>query len=118
MKDDELKRTMKDNRYKRIKKSGIWETLTLWTNVNRSTGTIVLCFFAVIVSWKCCGNGIEVLLKCRCAAHSQQPTAIATDLPLLTSQLSTVGWSKTACLNNLGKNQDPTFFNCFIVGQY
>ena len=51
------------------------------------------------VPWNYRGCAIEVPLKCQC----KQPTATATDLPLLTPPLSTEGWSKTAPFNNLGK---------------
>ena len=52
--------------------------------------------------WKCCGSVMEVSLKCPWSASSKQSTARATYFPLLTPPLSTVGWSKTARLNNLG----------------
>ena len=82
------------------KKFCIRETLTLMTNVDRSTDTIFFCF------WR----AVEVPLKCRQSANSQQPTATATatDLPLVTLPLSTVGWSKTSCFNNV-RNKGPPF---------
>ena len=61
------------------------------------------------VPWKCPGSAIEVPLKCCWSANSQKPTATATYLPLLTPPLSTVGWSKTACFNNIVKKPDPLF---------
>ena len=64
----------------------------------------------ILVPWKCHWSAIEVLLNCRWSANRQQPTATATDLPLLTPPLSTVGWSKTAHFNKLGEKRDSPFF--------
>ena len=73
---------------------------------------------AVELPLNCRWSGIEVLLKCRWSAievplKCQQPTATATDLPLLTPPLSTVGWSKTVLFNNLGEKNTPIFWNFF-----
>ena len=56
---------------------------------------------------KWCGSAMEGLMKCEWNANSQQPTTTATDLPLLTPQLSTVGWSKTARFTNLRRKGSP-----------
>ena len=56
------------------------------------------------VPWKCHGSSIEIQ-----TANSQQTKATATDRPLLTPPLSSVGWSTTARFNNLEKKQTPPF---------
>ena len=76
--------------------------MNLSTDVDRSTRTFYSSFLFFFV--------VEVLLKCRWSANSQQPAAPATDLPLLTSPLSTVSWSNTACFNNLWESFYNTFF--------
>ena len=68
-------------------------------------------FFAVEVLLKCCWSGVEVTLQCRWGAievplKCQQPKATATDLPLLTSPLSSVDWSKTVRFSDHRK-RDP-----------
>ena len=83
------------------------ETLNLSTDADRRTNIIIYLFFS---AWKFLWSAIEVSLKCK------QPTAIATDLPLLAPQLSTVGWSKTMHLT-ISEKQTTLNFYSFIPGQ-
>ena len=61
-------------------------------------------FPPVEVLLKCRGSAAEVPLKCHWSSIEMQ-TATATDFPLLTPPLSTIGWSKTVSLNNLGEKR-------------
>ena len=91
-------------------KSCIREKITLRTNADRSIDNIFFCpWSAMEVQWKFCGSAVKVPLKCSWNANSQQPTATATHLPLLTPPLSTVGWPKTVRINNLVNEKDPPF---------
>ena len=69
------------------------------------------CFgSAVELPWKCRGNPVEVPMKCHLSANRQKPTATTMDLYLITPQLSTLGWSKTAHFNDLWQKWPPTLF--------
>ena len=54
------------------------------------------------IPWKCHQSVEEVPLKCHGSAM-EVSTATAADLPLLTLPLSTAGWYKILCFNNLKK---------------
>ena len=73
---------------------------------------IFVCNWSALeVPWKCHWSAVEMPLKCRCSANSQQHTATAIYLPLLTLPLSTVSWSKSAqVLFCCGKTDPPPFF--------
>ena len=86
------------------------ETLNLSTDADRRTNIIIIIIFSQR------GSFFEVPLKCHWSANSHQPTAIATDLPLLAPQLSTVGWSKTMHLT-ISEKQTTLNFYSFIPGQ-
>ena len=84
------------------------ETLNIWTDANSSNNTkntLLCCWSAVEVLWKCCWS-----------ANSQQPTATDTDTdhPLLNSPISIWGWSQTAHLNNFRKKRIHFFFRDFF----
>ena len=73
---------------------------------------------AAEVTLKCLGSAVKVWLKCHQSARSQQPTATATDLPLLTPPITTVGWYKTVRLKIFEKEKMHNFFfNGVITGQ-
>ena len=85
------KKNLSENIY--ILTTGIRETLALSTDADKSKDTIFSSSFstplkcrgsAVEVLWKCCGSSVAMPVKCHWSANSQQPTATAKDLPLLT----------------------------------
>ena len=73
-------------------------------------------FPPVEVLLKCRGSAAEVPLKCHWSSIEMQ-TATATDFPLLTPPLSTIGWSKTARFNNQGNKYGPPLFLKIVSSQ-
>ena len=111
----------------RFKKSHIRETLTLFTDAEKSTDTkiyiyIFIYFFAVKVPWKCRESDMEVPQKwhlsdtkvpLNCNSHSNRPAP--ANFPTIHSRLV----QNHAFIQSWGKKPTPLFFeNCVITGQY